>query len=1308
MNWKKIALWTFAVVASAVGLVLVAVLAVKHIPAVRRGILARAERYITESSGAQVEIRDFTLAVSNLSVQFEGIVARRPGPPTAPPLLQIERVAAELKIDSVFKRQWHLQDLVVQHPVVHVSVDRAGNSNLPTPKAGGGSGIATIFDLAIQRCRIENGEIYFNDAKSRLEAEVYNLRLNAELDRARDRYHGVLRYGQGKIQYAAYEPVVHDLDADFTLTRSQLSLDRLAVKSGRSQIVAQGTIANFGSPTVQAVYDAQLWGGDLRRDLNTATLPEGMVHANGSLNYTSRNDRPWLQSILLAGELSSSVVQVKTRAGPTDVRDLSATYKLEGGNAEIQNIRAHALGGSVNGSLSIRDLAGASRARLQARLQSVSLEQLEAKAPQYSLPEAHLRGKVSADLEANWGQTLADLVARADATMEGALGQAPSAPLSAAVHLGYDAARHEIDLRQSYFHTPATSVTLDGKVSRYSTLQVSAHSSDLHELELLASSLRTAFSGEPAPKLDLHGAAAFKGSITGLVTAPQIQGKLEAHNLQLKGSSWKLLRANVDAGPSAISLSSGYLESSTQGKINFSLRAGLDEWGYTPASPVSVDISVAQIPLGDVERLANQTFPVSGMISGSASIHGSQINPVGRGEISLTGGKILSEPVQNLTFRFEGNGDAVHANLVLRLFAGTAQAEVTLNPKTREYRTQIQADNIRLEHLQAVKQRKLSIVGSLSLDAAGHGIISSPELTANIKVSQLRIQEQAIQGLTLAVGIHERVAEVKLNSEFAQTPLEGHGTVEIKPPYMADLHLDTPRFSLQPLLRLYAPTYDGEVRGQTELHASLRGPLQNETLLEGHLDVPVLTASYQQFELGAAKPISLDYRNGVLTLQPAVLQGTGTHMQLQATIPVIDLSTASYLVEGTVDLGLAQLLQPGLRGSGQIRIDLDSRRHVAGSDVIGELRIVNAGLSGAEVPLGLDNGNGVVTVSPSRLEVKNFQGQVGGGAVTVRGGVTLRPAIRFELALSGNEIRLRYPEGVRMLLDPKLTLAGNRQSATLSGAVIVDRVSLTPDFDLTSLINQFANEETLVSSGGFAQHVRLDVALQSASQVDAISTKVSLRGNADLRLTGTAAEPVILGRANLNGGDLFLGGNRFLVQSGAIDFVNPLRTEAVLNAQVTTKIDQYDITLNIQGPTERLKTSYTSEPPLPPADIINLLAFGHTSEGGNPVASGNLGAQSALVQGLGSAVSSRVQKFAGLSYFSIDPTLGGSNQNAGARVVIQERVTSNLVVTYSTDVTSTQRQSIQLEYRFNPRWSVSGVRDQNGGLGATASFHKTF
>jgi translocation and assembly module TamB len=149
------------------------------------------------------------------------------------------------------------------------------------------------------------------------------------------------------------------------------------------------------------------------------------------------------------------------------------------------------------------------------------------------------------------------------------------------------------------------------------------------------------------------------------------------------------------------------------------------------------------------------------------------------------------------------------------------------------------------------------------------------------------------------------------------------------------------------------------------------------------------------------------------------------------------------------------------------------------------------------------------------------------------------------------------------------------------------------------------------------------------------------------------------------------------------------------------------------GPIERLETTYVSDPPLPPVDVINLIARGETTESAaaNPGASpaSVLGAESLIASTISSQVTSRVSKLAGVSQLQIDPNLGNDNgQNPGARIAIQQRVTSNLFVTYATDVTSTQRQAVQLEYKFNPRWSVSGTRDQNGGIGLDGKYRKDF
>jgi translocation and assembly module TamB len=159
---------------------------------------------------------------------------------------------------------------------------------------------------------------------------------------------------------------------------------------------------------------------------------------------------------------------------------------------------------------------------------------------------------------------------------------------------------------------------------------------------------------------------------------------------------------------------------------------------------------------------------------------------------------------------------------------------------------------------------------------------------------------------------------------------------------------------------------------------------------------------------------------------------------------------------------------------------------------------------------------------------------------------------------------------------------------------------------------------------------------------------------------------------------------------------------------VTTTIQQYDIQMRFWGPADHLHTNYASDPALPPSDVINLIAFGKTSESAaaNPTPPGALGAQSLIASQVSSQVTSRVSKLAGISQLSVDPVLGSSQQSPGARVAIQQHVTSKIFVTFATDVTSTQQQAIKLEYQLNRRASVSAVRDQNGGFSFETSFRK--
>src|SRR5262249_43130078 len=153
----------------------------------------------------------------------------------------------------------------------------------------------------------------------------------------------------------------------------------------------------------------------------------------------------------------------------------------------------------------------------------------------------------------------------------------------------------------------------------------------------------------------------------------------------------------------------------------------------------------------------------------------------------------------------------------------------------------------------------------------------------------------------------------------------------------------------------------------------------------------------------------------------------------------------------------------------------------------------------------------------------------------------------------------------------------------------------------------------------------LQVRVQSKENLNATSSQVSLEGFAALNVTGTAANPVITGRTDLTSGELFYHNVRYELQRGIITFSDPNETKPTLDVSVTTTVKKYNLTLNLRGPFDTLTTSYSSDPPLSTADIINLIARGKTS---SEIAASSQSTDSMLASGAASQLSGRVQKLA--------------------------------------------------------------------------------
>src|SRR5262249_42473579 len=145
----------------------------------------------------------------------------------------------------------------------------------------------SLFDLGIRHVSLGHGEIYYNDQKSRLDADLHDLQFQARFDPGPKRYSGRLGYANGKIHFQNLNPMVHSLQVEFDATPDTFTLKHATVTSRASQLAVSATLNDYVHPKVAAAYQSSLDTGELRQILKEATLPLGIVKLTGSAEFQS-------------------------------------------------------------------------------------------------------------------------------------------------------------------------------------------------------------------------------------------------------------------------------------------------------------------------------------------------------------------------------------------------------------------------------------------------------------------------------------------------------------------------------------------------------------------------------------------------------------------------------------------------------------------------------------------------------------------------------------------------------------------------------------------------------------------------------------------------------------------------------------------------------------------------------------------------------------------------------------------------------------------------------------------------------------
>lgn len=1317
-NWKKIVAWTFGGIGILIVVLVVSAVVVVHTQWFRNYLLNTAEQKLSAALNTQVRASRFNLSWSGISptVDLYDVSIAGAAPYPTPALLRLQHMHLAIRITSILGRQWNIQDLTLDQPVVHVYVDAKGNSNIPTMSTApsNSSNNTSVFTLGVRHAALNNGEMYYNDIKSAMSADLHDLHLQSQFVVGQSEYTGNLGYSNGVVKMAGYNPLPNSLEAHFTATPTKFVIDNAVVTSGQSRITLTATMENYSNPVITAHYDASLNSGEFAKILKNPSLPAGTIHANGNLAYHPEANKPMMAGITGNGTISSPELAVRSPQFNGNVRNLGANYRIANGNLDVNNLRADVLGGKLTGNLDMTGLASNNpHSTLNAQLNGASLAQLKgmAKTSSPALNGAAITGTASANVHATWGKTMNDLVAQSNINVRGSMkpaGGGAAVPLSGQIHAQYNGATGQLALNHSQINAGAMSINLNGGISTHSALSINMHGVDLAQLATMA----TSFGVKLPPNLGLAGVATFTGLVSGSTSAPHIVGDLLVNGLQFKGTQWRMLRTHINASPSQAALQNGDLLAMNGGQIQFNLSTTLRDWSFTNTSPFQAGLNVSSLDLAPLAKAFAPSMPVSGVLNANLKMSGTELAPLGNGTLSLSNANVDGQPIQSLNARLNSNGQVLNATLNTSLPAGSVNGQLAYNTHQQTFTADLRAPNMQLGQLAAVKARGMDLKGVLNLALNGSGSIHNPDLSLTANIPTLDVNGQKISALALSASLQNHLARFDLASQIVNTPLRAQGTVQTVGNYLADITINTPPVPLQPLLAVYAPSMATNLSGQTELHATLRGPLKFPKQVEAHVQIPQLSLNYKNtVKLAAAQPINIDYVNGVARIARSSITGTDTNLQFEGTIPVTTGGAPQLLLVGTVNLAIAQLFSPDITSSGQLQFNINSAGPTSNPNVEGQIRIVNANFATGDVPIGLQGGNGVLTLTRDRLDITQFTATVGGGTVNASGGIVYRPSLHFELALAGNDMRMLIPGGIRSAFNANLALTGTPTASSLRGNVSIAQLQFTPEFDLMNFMGSMGgNASPAVPGGGFMSGLNLNVGVNSTGGLNLVSRTVSAQGSVNLRVVGTAEDPVILGRIVINGGDLIILGNRYVLQHGTIDLINPSQTEPVLNVEANTDINQYNIQIRMWGPADHLHTSYASVPALPPSDIINLIAFGKTTEAQANAsnAPGNLGAESLVASQVSSQVTSRLEKIAGISQLTIDPELGGNGKTPGARIAIQQRVTGKIYVTFSTDVTSTQDTIIRLEYHQSPRTTFSGTRDQNGGFGFETKIKKSW
>ncbi len=1288
-------------------------------PLLRRIMINRVQSL----TGTRVEIRTVSVEWFSLNVTINGLVVHGKEPVDTAPLLSAEQIKVGLRVDSFWGRRVGLIDLVLEQPRLHVRVERDGTNNLPTVQSKSkGPELDRLLDLRVHHVEVKDGWILYNNVKSLIGVEGGELGLTVDLGGTQEKpiYFGNLDWQSIELARRRDVPVPANVAAKFTLSQDAFAVEQAVIDVGRSHVDLQAETKNLVTPQWTYKYRAWLDLLDVRETFRTPEVPLGRIDLRGE--GTIENG-----AVLGKGSFAGDNITLGFLDFHSANLSSRSSYTLESKQAVLPDFAAYALGGSVKGRITMR--YEGLQFRADTKLQNIRLAAVTPAIDHQGFPidQLHWDSVISADTVETWQESFRDFdvagTMRWDAPQEVAEGHMP---VTGNWKLRYRDRTNELEISQGDFETPTSRGSFSGLLApKNTTMDARLEIGSLLDWDDFIHAIAGDKPGTPDAAVRIGGSLTWNGKISGPSAGPEIQGHFRGERVRYADLHLDTIDGDLSYSPDHLAISRGHA-------VNGLMQAGIDgqlqltDWEFRPENQWSSELNLENVPVEALMQLVRENYPVQGLITGQFHGRGTRAEPMLTGLLDIANAEAYTVPFNRLRGQLTATPDEVRlSNAELRFFApgtektggaGIVTGNVAYRFADGSLTTDLVGASLPLANFRRVRANNLPLAGQISFRWKSSGPVRQPVATGNLRVVDLQVGSEVIGSFEGDLNMDGRTAQLKLSSAMSEGAIGGHITLGLQEPYAVDGKVSIKNINLDPYLfsALHVQKFNGH--GTADGDISVKGELQHPegVIVDGNFTRLVLM--YGGVQLENSGPIHLTSSRDSLKIDTAVLKGTDTNAEFTGSIQFSGSRAVSMKLNGSVDLRLLNGYIPDVNTSGHADINATFDGTLDRPRIVGKVTLAGVSARSADFPTGLSNLKGDLVFDANRLFFENLTGEAGGGILSLTGSVNYSDKpLRYDITAKTDRLRIRYPEGMSWLLGGSLRLAGTMDGGYLTGKVLIQRVTLNQGLESASILTSSTSPGG-PSGSSFLRNLQFDVEATSTPDSRMEWPGAHLEADAGLRVRGTAEHPILLGHIHVISGELYFHDSKYQVNRGDLNFANPFRLDPVISFEATTTIQQYEITLNFSGQASKMSLSYRSDPPLPPTDIISLLAMGQTStevatRTGGVTQPGSTGASALLSEAISSQLGGRVERLFGITRFRVDPGLAGlgtsgSGQNAAARVTVEQQVTRNLTVTYVSNVSSTQQQVIQVEYNVTRSISVVALRDQNGTFGIDIKFKK--